>query len=296
MHLAVVRTVLAAGVTAMLVSPFDARAQIIVGRVVDAQSQSGIAGADLEIRNAEGGTVATATSDSMGFVRALLPVAGAYVLAARRIAYLDYTSLPVRVADGETVEVEIRLGRDAIPLEPLLVVTRARRAGRLEGFRGRLGEGSFSSFVTRDQIEARPAATVTDLIRPVAGVTIVDVPRGTAPYAMSRLVAMRGTRTGEIPGAPDSNGCLPGLFLDGIRVEQSAEFPIDDFITAGSLEGIEVYSSASSVPMEFQQGGRVACGAVLLWTREAEPGQGRSGWWRWALGITGFAGIVFLMR
>lgn len=296
MRFMLVRIVLAAAFAAAFAPPSEASAQVIVGRVVDAESRSPIAGADLEIRNDGGGTVATATSDSTGFVRATLPAAGAYVLAARRLAYLDYTSSLVRVEEGETIEVEIRLGRDAIPLEPLLVVTRARRAGRLEGYRGRLRDGGFARFVTREEIEARPNATVTDLIRPVAGVSIVEVPRGTAPYAMSRLVAMRGTRTGEIPGAPDMNGCLPGLFLDGIRVEQSAEFPVDDFITSGSLEGIEVYSSASSVPIEFQQGGSVACGAVLLWTREADPGQGRSGWWRWALGITGFAGIVFLMR
>jgi hypothetical protein len=89
--------------------------------------------------------------------------------------------------------------------------------------------------------------------------------------------------------------CLPGIFVDGVRIEQSPEVPVDDFFRADHLEGIEVYSSAARVPIEFQQGGRVACGAVLLWTRQGQPGGGRSGWWRWVAGLGAFGGILLFM-
>lgn len=273
-----------------------AAAQIVVGRVVDGTTGDPIQGARIEARAPDSVAVATALSDSAGFVQLRLPSAGSYFIVASRTGLLPWQSGLISIAARETLEVEIRLGRDAVPLDPLVVVARARSARRLAGYRSRLQDGRVGRFVTREDIERRPSAPVSDLVRPLSGVHIVDVARGGNPNALSRLIAMRGNRGGEIADEDGANYCLPGLFVDGVKVSQSAEFPIDDFIMAYDLEGIEVYSTAGSVPIEYQQGGGVACGAVLFWTREAQTGEGRSGWWRWAVGLGAFAGVFLLMR
>lgn len=273
-----------------------AAGQMLVVRVVDDSTSNPVAGATVDLLTIGAETLSSSATDSTGFVRFTLPSAGEFQLVARAESFLPWPSGTLSLDAGESLEVEIRLGREAIPLEPLVVVTRARRAARLAGYRQRLREGSFSDFVTREEIERRPAATVSDLLRPMSGVHIVDVPRGANPNALSRLIAMRGLRGGQIESAGDMNYCLPGLFLDGVRITQSAEFPIDDLIRADHLEGIEVYSTPGSVPVEYQRVAGDACGAVLFWTRDAEPGQGRSGWWRWALGLGAFGGIFLLMR
>lgn len=268
-------------------------AQILAAQVVDADGRSPVTGADLEVRDTQGVTVARATSDSTGFVRTDLPSDGPFVVRVTRIGYMPYESEPIPARAGESIELEIRLGRDAVPLEPLVVVARTRRSARLAGHRERLARGGFGSFVTRADIERRPVASVSDLIRPLPGVEIVQVARFGNPNLPASLIAMRGTRSGEIAGTGDATWCLPGVFLDGVAIRQTPEFTVDDMLNAANLEGIEVYSTAASVPTEFQRGGSVACGAVLLWTREAEPGGGRSDWWRWALGVAAFAGVLF---
>jgi hypothetical protein len=273
-----------------------AHAQTLVVRVRDGSTQRPIEGAEVEVLGTDSVRLARVISDSAGLVHARLQRSGPFAVAVSHLGYLTYRSTAVPLEEGESIELEVRLGRNAIPLEPLVVVTRARLSTRLAGYRERLQRGSFGSFITREEIERRPTATVTDLIRPMAGVTIVDVARGARPDHLARLIAMRGLRSGEVPGAGEANHCLPSVLVDGVRVEQSVDFPIDDFIRANELEGIEIYSSAGQVPVQYQQTGRVACGAVLLWTRAGQPGEGRSGWLRWAVGLGAFAGIIYFLR
>lgn len=206
-----------------------------------------------------------------------LPRFGGFYVRAERIRYASYASRWIG-AGGESLELEIRLGTDAVPLEPLIVVTRTRRSDRLAGFRQRLGRGPTGNFVIREDIERRSAAPVTELIRPLAGVDVIEVPRRPGSPVLSRLIVMRGIRSDEVPAAGGANWCFSAIFPDGIRVEQSPEFPIDDQITTASLVGIEVYSSAASVPVEFHRGGSNTCGTVILWIRAADPNRGRSGW------------------
>jgi hypothetical protein len=112
-------------------------------------------------------------------------------------------------------------------------------------------------------------------------VRVVPVSRGGNPDATTvNLVLMRGGVTGM---------CAPTLYLDGVRIEQSSSFPIDDLLHTGALEGIEVYG-ISGVPAEYMTAN--SCGVILLWTREGEPGRGR-GWLRHVIG--GAAALVLIL-
>jgi hypothetical protein len=131
-------------------------------------------------------------------------------------------------------------------------------------------------------MEKRLASRPTDFLRSVPGVSVLPVKRADNPLGLTvDLVAMRGS----------VGFCSPALYLDGTRIQQSNDAPIDDLLHAGVLEGIEVYTSAIAAPMQYQQA--TGCGVVLFWTREAEPG-GRRGWWRIAVGVGAFAGILLL--
>lgn len=281
----------------LVVMPSMASAQLIAGRVLEDGANSPVADVEVVVIAADNAEVLRVVTDSTGEFRALLPQPGTYRLRVRHIAFVDYRSPELELDRGETLALEIRLGRSVVPLDPLVITSRARTAGRLAGFRERAESGRFGTFITRAEIERRPGAETTDLLRNVPGVMVQSIPRvAAAGSMMADVIGMRGIGTSSIAGMQDANWCLPALFVDGMRMEQSADTPIDDLLRPDVLEGVEVYNSAARVPIEYQQGGQNACGAVLFWTRPGDPSGGRSGWWRWALGVGAFGGVLFLMR
>ncbi|MGH7555626.1 MAG: carboxypeptidase regulatory-like domain-containing protein [Longimicrobiales bacterium] len=121
-------------------------------------------------------------------------------------------------------------------------VLRAPRAGsfrlRAERIGYRVAETSPLELAAGDTL-------TTDLLRGVAGVHPTPSRRGTGS-----IVQLRG-------------GCIPRVFLDGLRI-QLLGMTIDDLVRPAELEGIEIYRGAGELPAEFAHG---ACGAVVLWTR-----------------------------
>jgi hypothetical protein len=59
--------------------------------------------------------------------------------------------------------------------------------------------------------------------------------------------------------------CTVALYVDGNPYPNGS---VDDF-PPGSLEGIEVYRSASEIPAEFRTRDSM-CGLIALWTRDPE--------------------------
>jgi hypothetical protein len=113
-------------------------------------------------------------------------------------------------------------------------------------------------------------------------VRVVPVNRNGNPNGMTtNLVLMRGGAVGM---------CSPAIYLDGVRIDQSSSFPIDDLVNPSILEGIEVYTLAGA-PAEFLSFN--SCGVILFWTREGERG-GRGGWLRHAIGA-GAALLLFVL-
>jgi outer membrane receptor for Fe3+-dicitrate len=178
----------------------------------------------------------------------------------------------VQISRGERVEIELRMGHSAVLLEPLIV--RARAHEGVGGFRDRMRTNGFGRFMGREQIERRSAMRVTDLLRTVPGVQLVSTGVG------STYVLMRG----------GAGQCAPDIYLDGSRLRQSREVDVDAFVTPASLEGVEVYTSASATPSVFASSS--ACGVVAFWTRPAPPGR----WsWRWFGAGLGAIGLLFLL-
>jgi TonB family protein len=154
-------------------------------------------------------------------------------------------SVLVVLAPSAAASVDFRMEYAGTMLRPVIVrATAGRYTGRLAGFYERLESGLGGHFVTRDDIEQGNPRLLTDILRRVAG---LEVLRGTR-------VRMRG-RT-----------CAPLVWLDGIAMP-SGEVDLNSF-PPSSIEGIELYLTASGAPQRYQGTvDRSRCGTILLWSR-----------------------------
>lgn len=237
----------AARVCALLALSLPARAQttsVIAGVVRDSASALGINGADVAIS----GTTSRARTSADGSYRLLLPSGDAPLLEVRRLGYRPaFVTL-----HGTASEVDVVMAPVAQPLAPVMV--RAQRGGytgRLAGYYERLEHHAQGVFITRADIEREHPPQLTDLLQRSAG---VHVSRG-RPGAQG--VRMRG------------RNCRPLTWIDGAPLS-AVDVDLDTF-SPTSLEGIELYFSATSTPPRYLASrGQSECGTILLWTRSSD--------------------------
>lgn len=251
-----------------------AQAQTVHGVVKEDGTETTIAGVFIELVSADDQVAVSAYSDSVGAFLLAPGSAGRYTLRATHPSFVAVRSQRLSLRRDDLLGVELSLGRAAIALDPLRVATRSD--ARLAGFRERMKQPGFGYYLTREQLETRRGATrATDLLREIPGVEIIPVKRGgtkvSAPSPFQQetvltlhLVAMRG-RTGT---------CQPALFVDGLRVQQTTESGLDDFLQPDMLEGVEIYTGSAGLPSQFSAPD--ACGAVLFWSRG--HGSGEAPW------------------
>jgi hypothetical protein len=207
-------------------------------------------------------------SDSSGLFGATLTRPGGYRLRVERMGFAAYVSEPVVVARGEIVRVELHIAEAAVPLSPIQVVSRRRDPhaphadyyDRLDLY-SRLGVGRF---VTRDQIEARSASDLRQLLEFGMGLR----------YEFRRI---RGIPV-WLPVVPSGGRCIPAVFLDGVRTDWTQ--PDVSLLTASLLEGVEVYRGAAQAPGAYTD--PTGCGVVLLWNQRGTSGSDFSNRrWTW---------------
>lgn len=218
----------------------------LVGRIFDATSRRPIAGADVTLKEPGRHTV---TNTHGYFTFGTMPW-GVYTLEVENLGYGART-LAVRVAGDLTQIAEIALSEKALELEGLNVTVQ-RRAALLDvdGLVRRMSVG-FGTVLTRDVIERRPNARVTDLLREVPGV----------------LVNKRGYSTSlEVRGRP----CAPNVFVDGMPRMWDPSEGLDFFISS-EVEAVEVYKGFAEIPGEFIMPGQInPCMAIAIWTRRGQ--------------------------
>lgn len=174
---------------------------------------------------------------------------------------------------GSLTVVEAELAPSALELEPIVVTT--TRRGRLDtgGFEQRRRMG-FGSFLSGAEVR-RSAGRASDLFRGFAGVRVVPLPNRSGGE-----LRMRG-------------GCRPDLVIDGMLLRPVGGLSIDDYVVPADVEAIEAYRGAQA-PAEYSDN---PCGAVLVWTRVAEPTLEKRSLWKRLLVAGGLAlGSFLLMR
>lgn len=279
-------------VLATMLLPAATVAQEISGRLLDLTTERPIPGGVLQLLSLDSAVLQTAVSDAEGFWRLPVPGAGTYRVSARGFGYGTEISDDIEVAAGAALEAIFHLAPVAIMLDPIEVeIRRTREYLELTGFFERQ-RGNFGHFITPETIDRRQAARITDLLSTVPGVRVGTMAGGSAGPSQVELRGSSITQGGT---------CRPRIYVDGLmynrgdsrpiadfeltpteeRVEQMMReeqaLSLDDIGHPSTIAGIEVYRSASQVPVQF--GGtsvETLCGVIVVWTRTGRP-TGRGG-------------------
>lgn len=228
-------------------------AQVVTGRVLDQDTDSVVDGVEVLLLARGGGEVlARAATGRDGRFALRAPMSGIYLIRSTRLGYRSVSSPQIDLLRADSLDVEIRMSVDAIPLAPLTVVARRESEAfdpRLErrGYYdrraryGKRGSGmGFATFLEAEDIRDS-ALDVEDAIRDVSGID----------------VSWRG-RQAVITGR---RGCRVRLFIDGTRVGNSSP---SEWVAPSSVVAIEIYPG-QMVPVEYLTLGR-PCGVVAIWT------------------------------
>ena len=195
---------------------------------------------------------AFAISDDSGRFHLVTGTAGERTLVARRIGFAP-GSTRVALAFDRTVTAELVLRAAPATLDDYVVEADPLR-GKMGPFNKRRARG-VGTFITRSQIEAKQAGSVSELLRYVTGV-------GVDPQMAGVPQPIHMQRTGP---ASRQAQCAVQLYVDGNPYPNGS---VDDF-EPDVLEGIEVYRSASEVPADFRTRD-ATCGVIALWTRDPD--------------------------
>lgn len=261
----------------------SASAQHVRGRLLDLETNRAIPAGVLTLHSADSSIVVTAVSDADGYWRfnALRP--GSYYITARRLGYRPWISGAVKIEAGAELNSVFHLQPMPVTLDPISANAVAiRRNLEFNGFFERQ-HGNFGHFLTPEAIERRQAARITDLLTAIPGVQLVVGGGGNVGPAQ---IGLRGS------SITDGILCRPRVYVDGlmyargdsrpvrVRTSQAIEreadleqrmdqaLSLDDIGHPSTIAAIEIYRSATQVPVQF--GGtslETLCGVIVIWTR-----------------------------
>jgi hypothetical protein len=256
-------------------------AQQITGIVVAESTGEPLGAAVISVVHAGRATRESTVAGTDGRFHLSLPDPGEWLLSVERIGYRSVSNEPIEVLSAAVVDVRITLSIDAVPLEPITIVSRRRgRGSYLEGFYTRMESGrgpGLGHFISREDVDQVAFLRPSDLLRRVPGLQ-VDGGRG----PRGAVVGMRG-------------GCVPAVFIDGSQINlHDIRESVDDYLEVPEIEGVEVYVGASARVQGFYD--PRGCGVVLIWTRlRIEPDTDAS--WSMRVLIVGLvAGLVLLLN
>ena len=189
----------------------------------------------------------TRTGDSGTFFLDRVP-AGHVELSVRRLGYVPQT-LQLEISPAADT-LTVRMVAQALELPGMEISDQTkRRLLWIEDFYRRRAKGIGGTYFTREEIEARHPARLSDVLRDAPGVRFVRTRDGA------------GIRF-DVPANFRQN-CVPQYFVDGQRV---ANVEVDD-LPVHDIEVVELYNGPSSTPMQFSQGAVTSCGTVVIWSR-----------------------------
>ncbi len=234
----------------------------VVGRVIDDITEFPLSRTRVSLRAPDGSLIEETETTETGTFEFQVRGVGAIRLTVQSFGYQTNTT-PLLFFDARKFfQVEVRLDPDAILLAPLEVIAWSARPENAlhEAFRRRVETG-LGTYITRDQVEARKPLLVSDLLREVPGLEFETSAYGNRSSV--RMIRSTGMR------------CSTQIFLDGFLVNrrvltpgrfEAADVSIDDYVSPGSLEGIEIYKGLATVPPEFLNPD-ADCGVIAIWTR-----------------------------
>lgn len=235
-----------------------ARAQTVAGTVVDSTSGAVVRGAYVALLDPAGHTVGGAESDSLGKFALRAPAAGTYRLRTTHIGYWNATSASVKVGAADALTVQLQIVPRPIEVDGLTISAAAPVRHLAEGGFYRRQRMGFGHYITRDEIAASAAFTLTDLLRRHPGVQVIAVDGETD-------VLLRSGRTMSLRGI-----CLPSVAIDGNVIRSGGVNAVAGLTTLVpsvlNIEAIEIYNGQGGLP-GWASGTVSPCGALLIWMK-----------------------------
>lgn len=233
----------------------------ISGRVLDDRTGLPVPEAEVSLLNSRELRVGRVRTDSAGVFHLPVREAGGFLLSAERVGYRRARSGMLTLTPRDTVQVELRVGTDAVVLAPLTVVAGSQRMLRdhqLAGFEWRSETQPWGRFMNRDQIKRVNPFYASDVLQ--------QIPQVRVDGGLQRTVLLP-VRGGRLRGP---RYCVPNLYIDGYLVRmRGGDISLDELVRGSSLAGVEVYASPTSAPGEFPAIEDPYCGVVVIWTELA---------------------------
>lgn len=193
------------------------------------------------------GTAVGARADYRGAFRLTGLPAGTQTVEVRQLSYAP-KRFTVDLSPARESKLAAVLDTRATVLGEVRVEGKAHID--IPGFESRQKRG-FGTFLTRDDIEKQQPILLTDVFRTIPGLTV--------GFDGSNYVVQSSRSAGT--------GCAVQWYLDGSPFDNSQN-DLDQMLRPDDIEAIEVYKSASEVPMQFQ-GTSASCGTILIWTKRS---------------------------
>lgn len=215
----------------------------IVGRIVDGETGSPVAGVEVRLQGVDRPAVVSAADGrfTLGNVPALI-----HQIEFSHVAYGTQSQL-VNVPHGRTVVLEVKLRPSAIELEGITVQAELRnRALEERGYYRRATMG-FGRFFDEDEVASAP---LSGLLREVPRLRLARAGGGSFSYIP---VFERGHRS-----------CVPIILIDE-RPIRLRGWALEELVDVRNIAAMEVYQP-NNTPGQFQRA-MSDCGAIVIWTR-----------------------------
>lgn len=208
-----------------------------------------------EVRMSSGQRTAMGRTDSTGMFRAEGLETGPWHASVRRIGYSE-AQVDLHVAQGDnafTVTVDPVTG----VLSEVKVVDKKLTSLRLADFEARRLRGEPNAVITREQIKKREPIGLSQMLRSLPGVQVLD------DYGVKVAVASRSS----VPGRGQTvTACPMRIAVDGMIRPPMTSL---DEIVPSEVYGIEVYYGPARLPMQLATFRTDKwCGLVAIWTRD----------------------------
>lgn len=230
----------------------EAAGQSIAGAVIDNESDEPIARATVILVDSNGRLLRASLSDAEGAFHLVAPQPGTYRLQASGPGYPVTFSSPMDIAADDTLNLDLRLSRKAVVLDPVTVRagTRSARIRNREKFFQRR-ETEYGIFLDPEIIDRLRPMYISSAIRGIPGVEVIRGDLGAGNMVMMENAA------GGI--------CEPTYYVDGARIPIIEGESIDEYWAQGrSIRAIEVYREPTSAPIGFSA--KTDCGVIVIWS------------------------------
>jgi len=154
-----------------------AQTGILTGKVTDATSSKPLENAQVQLQIGTGSSYG-AVSGAGGVYRAVNLPAGVYTVTVRLLGHLPRTYPGTKITDGQTMTLDVVMTGQIIQLNQTVVTASRNKPEKA------LDAPAMISVINSEQIEEKPAITVTDHLRGTAG---IDINKG--GIAQSNVVA-----------------------------------------------------------------------------------------------------------